>query len=97
VKLRWVWRPGESESDFFGDSSVPIYEFKCAKCRHQFEALCRIGSNGRGLACPRCSSKRLQRLMSTFAARSGGRPGGAAAASAGGCAGCSSRSCNTCH
>ncbi|UCH34030.1 MAG: zinc ribbon domain-containing protein [Armatimonadota bacterium] len=76
---------------------MPIYEFRCAKCGHEFEALCRIGSNGRGVACPQCSGKRLKRLMSAFAARSGGRTAGAATASSSSCAGCSGRSCSTCR
>jgi len=80
-------------------ATVPIYEFKCANCAHQFEALCRMGSNGRGMACPSCSSKRLRRMMSSFAMRSGGSRSPSASAGGGGssCAGCSSRNCSTCH
>lgn len=77
---------------------MPIYEFRCAGCKHEFEALCRVGSNGKGIACPKCSGKRLNRLMSTFAARSGGRASaGVAGGAASGCASCSSRNCSTCR
>ncbi|HUT74839.1 MAG TPA: zinc ribbon domain-containing protein [Armatimonadota bacterium] len=76
---------------------VPIYEFRCSACDHEFEALCRMGSGGRGAACPRCGKRRLRRLPSRFSARSGDGAGSAAAAAGSGCASCSSRNCSTCR
>jgi len=75
---------------------MPIYEFTCHQCTHRFEALCRLGSNGEGLACPCCGCERVRKVMSTFASRSSGAepavPSGGRA-----CSACSSRHCATCH
>jgi len=76
---------------------MPIYEYACEKCQHQFELL--IRSNNHKPECPQCGSTKLARLFSTFAAHAGsgsqvspcqsGRcPAGASAASA-----CSSGNC----
>ncbi len=75
---------------------MPLYEFRCQKCGHLFERLCRAGSNGKGLGCPACGSRSLRRLMSVFAARvSGGRESAATSGSA--CSTCTSGSCATCR
>jgi len=47
---------------------VPIYEYSCQKCRHQFEALVRAG--GAEPTCPSCGSEQLERLFSLPAVRS---------------------------
>jgi putative FmdB family regulatory protein len=44
---------------------MPLYEYACQKCSHQFEALVR---NGDLPACPACESTELQRRFSVFAA-----------------------------
>jgi putative FmdB family regulatory protein len=74
---------------------MPIYEFRCADCDQQFEALCKMGSNGRGLRCPHCRGRHLERLVSGFVSRAGSKSEGAAASSS--CSTCSSRSCSTCN
>jgi len=76
---------------------MPIYEFKCRHCGRVFEELCRMGSNGAGMRCPGCKGKRVQRLMSRFAARSSSRSGESAPVGGSKCAGCSSGSCATCR
>lgn len=43
---------------------MPLYDFVCRACKHQFEALVR-GSDAP--ACPQCRSQDLERLLSTFA------------------------------
>lgn len=51
---------------------MPIYEFSCKKCGHLFEAL-RLSSRGfKGITCPKCDSKQVEKRMSTFAASAGG-------------------------
>lgn len=45
---------------------MPIFEYKCAECGKQFEAIV-MGS--REAECPSCKSKELEQQMSTFAAR----------------------------
>jgi putative FmdB family regulatory protein len=46
---------------------MPLYEYQCKKCDHQFEALV-MGSTIP--ACPVCNSKKLDKLLSTFAVSS---------------------------
>jgi len=75
---------------------MPIYEFKCKDCAHTFEELCKMGSNGRGMRCPACEGKRVQRVMSRFAARSSGRDGEASAVGGSACSTCTAASCDGC-
>ena len=42
---------------------MPLYEFECRTCHHQFEALVRGESS---LTCPKCQSADLERLLSMF-------------------------------
>jgi putative FmdB family regulatory protein len=46
---------------------VPIYEYTCKGCGHQFEALVRNNSTP---ACPECQSEELERLISVPAVKS---------------------------
>lgn len=49
---------------------MPIYEYVCKSCNHQFEML-RLSSNGFGdVACPECGSAKAAKKLSTFAAMS---------------------------
>jgi putative FmdB family regulatory protein len=43
---------------------VPLYEYECKKCGHEFEALV-IGT--RKPACPKCKSEDLQKRVSSVA------------------------------
>lgn len=47
---------------------MPIYEYECRGCKHQFEAIVRTGDTP---ACPECRSGDLERLVSLFAVDSG--------------------------
>lgn len=40
---------------------MPLYEYACKKCEHTFETLVYDGDE---VECPKCASKRLERLMS---------------------------------
>jgi putative FmdB family regulatory protein len=46
---------------------MPIYDYKCQKCEHQFEALV-LGGNTP--VCPACGSAELERLFSLPAVKS---------------------------
>lgn len=46
---------------------MPLYEYECEKCRHQFEALVLPGIEA---ACPECQGRKLKRLLSRFAVSS---------------------------
>ena len=50
---------------------MPLYEYACKSCDHQFEMLVR-GSNTP--ACPACRSTTLERRQSVFAAHAGATP-----------------------
>ncbi|HEY7334045.1 MAG TPA: zinc ribbon domain-containing protein [Bryobacteraceae bacterium] len=47
---------------------MPIYEYLCHGCRHQFECLL-LGSSARA-KCPNCESEDLEQLISSCAVRS---------------------------
>ena len=46
---------------------MPIYEYRCASCGHQFEKLIRAKSD-LPEACPDCGTGGLKKLFSSFAA-----------------------------
>jgi putative FmdB family regulatory protein len=62
---------------------VPLYEYRCAACGHQFEALVPAG-RAEQAGCPACGHQEVRRLLSAFAAPRGGD---GAAAPGGGCCG----------
>lgn len=51
---------------------MPIYEYKCNKCGHTFDAFQRLGSDGSDLECPKCGTAKPQKLFSAFASSGGG-------------------------
>jgi putative FmdB family regulatory protein len=75
---------------------MPLYEFRCEKCDNVIERLCRMGSNGKGLKCPKCGGAKMRRLMSVFSARSTGESGAATAVGSS-CSTCTSGDCTTCR
>ncbi len=48
---------------------MPIYEYQCKKCSHEFEQL--IFDRGAPVHCPECGSKRAKKLPSVFARHGG--------------------------
>jgi putative FmdB family regulatory protein len=46
--------------------SVPIFEYACRSCRHEFETLVRGGETP---SCVRCASTALDKKLSVFATR----------------------------
>jgi putative FmdB family regulatory protein len=65
---------------------MPIYEFHCSKCGADFEELTSM-SGAAAVTCRHCGSKRVDRLMSSFAVQ-GGDAMAKAAAEPGGCGAC---------
>lgn len=55
---------------------MPIYEYKCEECGRQFELLRRMSQADTDLLCPQCSSEKIRRLVSSFAAGGCGAPAG---------------------
>ncbi len=65
---------------------MPIFEYVCKECDHEFEALV-FGSDK--AECPKCHSKKLTPRLSVFAVSSKGGSGGSAfAGSSGACGSC---------
>jgi len=64
---------------------MPIYEYRCDKCGHQFDFLARTQAD-KPQKCDKCGAKQLRKQFSSFAAVSGG---------AGSAASCSTGSCGT--
>lgn len=51
---------------------MPIYEYRCAQCGHEFEELIRNSGEESKLLCPKCAAPEVARRLSVFAARGGG-------------------------
>lgn len=47
---------------------MPIYEFQCLDCGHEFEELVRSADNTDGLICPECMHSGIRKKISAFAA-----------------------------
>ena len=46
---------------------MPIYEYRCPRCRGRFSVLVRQPGQGTAPRCPRCGNEEVQRLISGFA------------------------------
>ncbi|MEZ5400030.1 MAG: zinc ribbon domain-containing protein [Bryobacteraceae bacterium] len=46
---------------------MPMYEYRCQECGEKYEQLRRMSEADTGLACPRCASQKVERLLSAFA------------------------------
>jgi putative FmdB family regulatory protein len=74
-----------------GALKMPIYEYHCDQCQTEFEKL--VLNTSEKIACPKCKSKKVQRMMSAFAFSSGGKFKSTASSS---CGSCAATSCSTC-
>ncbi len=45
---------------------MPLFEYECSKCEHQFAELIMEKEEENKLRCPKCSSKKLERIFSSF-------------------------------
>jgi putative FmdB family regulatory protein len=55
---------------------MPLFEYSCKSCDHQFEALVRASE---AAECPACGGRELERRLSVFAAHTAASPKTAAA------------------
>jgi len=62
---------------------MPIYEFRCKKCKKIFESLIFSSTEEKKLSCPKCGTKKPQKVMSVFADGNSN------------CSSCSSTSCSS--
>ncbi len=45
---------------------MPIYEYKCLKCGHQFELIRLFSTEAEEVICPHCGDAHPQKLISAF-------------------------------
>jgi putative FmdB family regulatory protein len=64
---------------------MPIYEYRCPECEHEFEHLVRSSRDGSKVSCPSCGAKRVEKRLSVFAAREGAASPAPAAGPCGQC------------
>ncbi len=50
---------------------MPIYEFSCKKCRTPFERFVLSSRSFSDVKCPKCGSRDVQKMMSSFSCGSG--------------------------
>ncbi len=68
---------------------MPLFDFKCRKCNHEFEILL---SGSEKAKCPACGDFDLEKLMSSYKCRPKTGRG-----SKDQCGGCAKTSCAGCH
>ena len=75
---------------------MPIYEYHCDDCNHDFEFLV-FGGEEPG-KCPECAGEKICKLMSAcgFFSKGSGGETVSSSASTSGCSGCSATSCSSC-
>ena len=54
---------------------MPIYEYICRSCEERFSLLQSINAKENDALCPRCSSKEVKKVMSSFSCAAGGSAG----------------------
>ncbi len=59
---------------------MPIYEYVCRECGHEFELFVRSMAEADQGLCPKCQSRQISKRFSTFASKSGGSGSSVAAA-----------------
>ncbi len=75
---------------------MPIYEYICKDCNHQFDTLRSMSDADKPTPCHKCNGEHTTRQLSVFFAQSGSR-NIAMDSRNGGCASCTSSSCATCR
>ncbi len=66
---------------------MPIYEYICKSCNEKFDLLQRVNSPEDETRCPKCSSKEVKKVMSSFSCAAGGGFGSAPTLPSGGFSG----------
>ena len=66
---------------------MPIFEYACSDCGHEFELFVRSAAAVAESTCPQCHSQRIDKRFSTFASTMRTIGGGSAVNSAPNCAG----------
>lgn len=45
---------------------MPLYDFACSKCGHEYEAILKIDEPWDELACPKCGARSPKKLATAF-------------------------------
>jgi putative FmdB family regulatory protein len=45
---------------------MPLYDFECSKCGHQYEALLKMDESHEALQCPKCKAKKPRKLFKSL-------------------------------
>jgi putative FmdB family regulatory protein len=56
---------------------MPIYRYRCRECGKSFEMFVPVWRVATAAACPECGAAKAERILSSFAAKSGGESCGA--------------------
>lgn len=48
---------------------MPLYEYVCESCDHQFEAMQALSTKSEDTTCPKCQMASSRRIMSSFASK----------------------------
>jgi putative FmdB family regulatory protein len=64
---------------------MPIYEFSCSSCKHDFEELVFKASEIDEVTCPECGTDHVSRKMSAFASTPKSSGGATSSGSSAGC------------
>ncbi len=70
--------------------TMPIFEFKCSKCGEIYDVLFRNREEKVAVTCPKCGSKKAERLLSAFAGKIGNTSAGSTE-----CGSCAATSCSS--
>lgn len=59
-----------AESPINGGEVMPVYEYQCQGCRHQFTVVLTITEHDKlKVECPKCKSKKVEQRLSAFYAK----------------------------
>lgn len=50
---------------------MPIYEYRCRKCKEVFEKIQKVNDGGDSLKCPYCGGKKPEKILSSFSSSKG--------------------------
>lgn len=64
---------------------MPMYEFVCNQCGHEFEELVRTSRDQHAAKCPECGGQKPTRKLSVFSARTAAAPAMPAGGACGRC------------
>jgi putative FmdB family regulatory protein len=78
-------RTGEALREL--EMAMPLYEYSCPSCGHQFEELVRAADADK-VACPKCKSPKASRKFSTFGVSMAPTRSGGSSGPGGSCPGC---------